>query len=238
MSEENVHFMSKDLERETPQWLFNKLDQIFAFERDVCANENNAKCEQYFSPEDDALSQDWQGCCWMNPPYGRGIKKWIIKAIESTENGATTVALVAARTETAWFQLCWDYAKYIVFVKGRLTFGEEERCAPFPSAIVIFGDERDLPPDRELTFLAEFGTVVRPIWKYAPSSTPNEEYRTSVPFVGTIIDYRRIRGEPCSTPEERSPKIYNVQELKDARPELPLDEGEDYTSPDPANRED
>lgn len=238
MSEENIHFMSKDSERETPQWLFDKLDQIFAFETDLCASKDNAKCEDFYSIEDDSLSQNWQGCCWMNPPYGRGVRDWVGKAAGSAKDGCTVVALVAARTETEWFQLCWNYAKYIVFIKGRLTFGEEEHSAPFPSALVIFGEDEDLPPDRELTFLAEFGPVVKPIWKYAPSSTPNEEHRIAVPFTGTVIDYRRARGEPCSTPEERNPKIYDVKELKDVeKVPLPLGGGEDYTSPPDSSEE-
>jgi len=220
MSEENIHFRSENTERETPWSLFNKLDQIFAFETDLAANESNTKCAEYYSEEDNSLEQEWKGCAWLNPPYGRLIGRWIKKAAESAKNGTTIVCLVAARTETNWFQYCWENAKYIVFVKGRLSFGPWDEsgkgnCAPFPSAIVIFGDEKDLPPDRELTFLAELGPVVKPIWKYAPCSNPDDEYRTSVPFIGTVMEYRRARREPSSTPEERSPKFYEVKELKD-----------------------
>ena len=136
--------MSSNSDRwETPQDLFDQLNQRYSFEIDVCALPENAKCETYFTPEVDGLSQDWTGVCWMNPPYGREIGKWMKKALESSRNGATVVCLVPARTDTAWWH---DYAMKgeIEFIRGRLNFGNSKNSAPFPSAIVVFGgaDER------------------------------------------------------------------------------------------------
>ncbi|HPS39968.1 MAG TPA: DNA N-6-adenine-methyltransferase [Candidatus Cloacimonadota bacterium] len=122
---------------ETPQDLFDKLNQQYSFETDVCALPENAKCETYFTPEVDGLSQDWTGVCWMNPPYGREIGNWMKKAYESSLAGATVVCLVPARTDTAWWH---DYAMNgeIEFIRGRLKFGNSKNSAPFPSAIVVF----------------------------------------------------------------------------------------------------
>ena len=122
---------------ETPQDLFDKLNQQYSFETDVCALPENAKCETYFTPEVDGLSQDWTGVCWMNPPYGREIGRWMKKAYESSLAGATVVCLVPARTDTAWWH---DYAMNgeIEFIRGRLKFGNSKNSAPFPSAIVVF----------------------------------------------------------------------------------------------------
>ena len=123
----------------TPQAIFDLLDTEFHFELDVCALPNNAKCPRYFTPAEDGLSQEWQGTCWMNPPYGRDIPMWMQKAYESSQAGATVVCLVPARTDTAWWH---DYATKgeIRFVRGRLRFGSATSAAPFPSAIVIFRD--------------------------------------------------------------------------------------------------
>lgn len=44
---------------ETPQDLFDKLNEEFHFTLDVCATEKNHKCERYFTPEQDGLSQNW-----------------------------------------------------------------------------------------------------------------------------------------------------------------------------------
>lgn len=45
----------------TPQNFFNWLNSIFRFDLDVCALPENAKCEKYYTPEDDGLSQKWSG---------------------------------------------------------------------------------------------------------------------------------------------------------------------------------
>jgi phage N-6-adenine-methyltransferase len=133
----SVHFSSATDLWATPQDFFDRLNAEFAFETDVCALPENAKCPRYFSPEMDGLAQDWKGVCWMNPPYGRAIGHWMRKAHESATGGATVVCLVPARTDTAWWH---DYAKKgeIRFIRGRLRFGNQKNSAPFPSAIVIF----------------------------------------------------------------------------------------------------
>ena len=121
----------------TPPETFAALDREFGFTLDVCALPENAKCERYFTPADDGLSRPWEGVCWMNPPYGRTIARWMAKAVESAAAGATVVCLVPARTDTAWWH---DYAVKgeIRFLRGRLKFGGAQHPAPFPSAVVIF----------------------------------------------------------------------------------------------------
>ena len=98
----NVHYMSQRQDWETPQFLFDGLNAEFGFDRDVCATPENAKCRKFFTPEDNALVQRWEGTCWMNPPYGRGIEHWMKKAFESAQDGATVVCLIPARTDTKW----------------------------------------------------------------------------------------------------------------------------------------
>ena len=126
----------------TPQQFFDALRKEFAFTVDVCAVNDNAKCPNYFTPEQDGLQQDWRGTCWMNPPYGRQIGKWVQKAYESSQAGATVVCLLPARTDTAWWH---DYCAKgeVRFVRGRLKFGGSKNSAPFPSAVVIFRPAND-----------------------------------------------------------------------------------------------
>lgn len=77
----DVHYSSKTVIWETPQDLFDRLNAMHGFTLDVCALPENAKCAKYFTPEVDGLKQDWSGeVCWMNPPYGREIGRWIAKA--------------------------------------------------------------------------------------------------------------------------------------------------------------
>jgi phage N-6-adenine-methyltransferase len=133
-------YSSNTYEWETPQALFNVLKNEFKLDFDVCATKENAKCSNYFTIKEDGLQQDWRGNCWMNPPYGRGIKKWVKKAYESSLNGATVVCLLPARTDTIWWhEYCEKVDKRdIRFIKGRLRFGNSKDNAPFPSVIVIF----------------------------------------------------------------------------------------------------
>ena len=131
---------SNIMEWETPQWLFDILDKEFSIELDVCANEHNAKCSRYFSPERDGLKQDWSGICWMNPPYGREIREWMDKATEESKKGTTIICLVPARPDTEWWWLNCINGE-IRFIRGRLKFEEGNTAAPFPSAVVILGPE-------------------------------------------------------------------------------------------------
>ena len=63
------------------------------------------------------------------------------KASETVEdNESCVVMLIPARTDTKWFH---DYIAnnpraHVIFLKGRLKFGNSTNGAPFPSMIVVF----------------------------------------------------------------------------------------------------
>lgn len=122
----------------TPQAFFDGLNARFGFTLDVCADDQNAKADRYFTKEDDGLSHAWTGTVWMNPPYGREIGKWVRKAYESSRAGATVVCLVPARTETRWWHDYIMLASEIWLVKGRLTFGNATAPCTFPNAVAVF----------------------------------------------------------------------------------------------------
>lgn len=121
----------------TPGDRFAEWDAEYGpFTLDAAANSENALCDRYFTAEDDGLSQPWTGTVWCNPPYSQ-IAKWLEKGYTEAERGATVVMLVPARTDTrAWHS--WAMKGEVVFIPGRLKFGEAASGAPFPSALVIF----------------------------------------------------------------------------------------------------
>ena len=137
----DVHFSSASEEWETPQHVFDHLNETFQFTLDPCATPENAKCEKYYTKEDDGLNKSWAGeRVFMNPPYGREIGKWIHKAWRSSLLPYTlVVCLLPARTDTRWFHK-YCTKGMIWFIKGRLKFGDNENPAPFPSMITIFPD--------------------------------------------------------------------------------------------------
>lgn len=142
----DVHYSSKSISWETPAWLYDQLNKIFNFELDPCCTKENALCPEFFTKEQDGLSQSWANKrVFMNPPYGRGIiDKWVKKAHdEAMDNNALVVAILPARTDPQWF---WIYCKnaMVYFIRRRIRFNlpDQESTvkedAPFPSIIVIF----------------------------------------------------------------------------------------------------
>lgn len=141
-----LHFSSKSDDWATPQGLFDELNAAFKFDWDVCASADNAKCDRFYTREQNGLAHPWVGTCWMNPPYGRQIGEWIAKAAVSALHGARVVCLLPARTDTRWWhEHIWDRETHqprpgvrVMFVKGRIKFGGATAGAPFPSVIVEF----------------------------------------------------------------------------------------------------
>ena len=132
-------FSSKSNEWETPQDVFDLLNDEFHFTLDPCSTHLNAKCEKHFTIAEDGLKQDWRGeTVFCNPPYGRELPLWIENAAKSAGGGTTVVMLIPARTDTrAFHDYIYNKAE-IRFIRGRLKFGGSKNAAPFPSMIVIF----------------------------------------------------------------------------------------------------
>lgn len=138
---------------QTPQFLFELLDAEFHFTLDAAATHNNAKCEKYYTREDNALIQSWsRERVFINPPYGVKLIDWVKKAYEETHcdppkpPAEIVVMLLPARTDTIWFH---DYVLLyaeVRWVRGRLKFLGPKglSSAPFPSIIVIFTGETTL----------------------------------------------------------------------------------------------
>lgn len=122
---------------ETPVSFVTPLIREFGLQIDLAASSNSWKLPQWLGPEHpnperrDALAMRWHelGVCggWLNPPYGRGIDKWVRKAYEESCRGFLTVALLPANTDTAWFH-DWVLGRTeLRFVRGRIQFEVDGR---------------------------------------------------------------------------------------------------------------
>lgn len=149
MASFNGKFASARQDWETPQWLFGLLDSEFRFQFDLAASPENAKCKQFFSINDDALSQHWHGTCFLNPPYGGTYGKlsnWVKKAYESSLVATCIVCmLIPARTNTAWFRKYCMNATELRFLNGRPRFGGAIHGLPQPLVVVVFAEEAESP---------------------------------------------------------------------------------------------
>jgi len=134
-------FSSEKQDWGTPKDLFNRLHNRFRFDVDLAADTENYLLPQYITAAQDSLSEDWSQygtTGWLNPPYGRGIDEWVDKAVRETRKGFTTVMLIPARTDTAWFYEAQKNAIAVIFIRGRLKFRGAPTSAPFPSCIMVF----------------------------------------------------------------------------------------------------
>lgn len=155
---------SKSNEWETPQLLFDQLNDEFHFTLDPCATIENHKCPKYYTIEDDGLKQDWaNGIVFMNSPYGGNTGKWLRKAWHESLRGATVVCLIVSSTDRSyWHDYIFPYASEIRWLRGRVTFGRADSTAPFASAIVIFSDKRKLGEHQKQVFYRQR----EPNWQY------------------------------------------------------------------------
>jgi phage N-6-adenine-methyltransferase len=157
----DVMFSQKKTDWETPEDLFAHLDNLFDIGLDACATPENAKCKKYYTETQNSLEQSWSvgahQAVFCNPPYGRGLDKWLRKGQEEIAAGhcPRVVFLLPARTDTRWFHdYVWDSFSHhprtgveLQFINGRLRFENAESSAPFPSIIVVMrshtGQEHD-----------------------------------------------------------------------------------------------
>jgi site-specific DNA-methyltransferase (adenine-specific) len=144
----------------TPQDLFDKIHKAFNFTLDPCANKDNTKCSKFYTEEDNGLSKQWAGeMVFCNPPYSK-IKDWVAKCYQESHDWGNTrvIMLIPARVDTRYFHdYVFKYAKAICFIKGRLKFGDSKNSAPFPSALILFGNEVN---QEEIKCLEQFGKTM------------------------------------------------------------------------------
>jgi phage N-6-adenine-methyltransferase len=124
----------------TPDKLFQKLDEEFGFTLDPCCEIVTAKCNKFYTEEDNGLTKSWKGeTVFCNPPYSRGnIDLWVSKCYQES-GSAIVVGLLPVSTSTKWFK------KYIVdkaeirFINKRVRFNGATGSPLFSSMIVIWG---------------------------------------------------------------------------------------------------
>ena len=136
----------------TPTRLIDVLEQALGrFDLDPCAETDNpqlarSRASICYSEKDNGLNKPWFGTVFVNPPYGRGIAKWVEKCRTEYEDGRadSVIALLASRTDTAWWHEHIEGKAQTFFLRGRLKFGDGKNSAPFPSAIVVWGCDAEL----------------------------------------------------------------------------------------------
>lgn len=136
-------------EWETPQWLYDLLDEQYSFGVDCCATLQNKKAQVHCR---DFLAQDCikENTCWMNPPFSKAWKifEHFFKVV------STGVAIYRCDNfETAlWQKIIFPNCSWIFIPNRRISYeGLDGDGARFPSALI--GLNVEPPKDIEGTLL-------------------------------------------------------------------------------------
>lgn len=137
-------------EWETPQAFFDTLNAEFEFTVDVCASSEDAKCNRFWTRQDDVLDKDWSSeVAWMNPPYNKDIWKWMRKAYREAQKGAIVVCLIQSRSSDSemWHRWVMKASEWR-FVRDRLHFLKNGIAgrANLSSVVVIYRPFCQGPP--------------------------------------------------------------------------------------------
>ena len=131
---------------ETPRKIFSYYGEPHYLNLDVCASNDNAKCANYYSINENGLEQEWNGRVWMNPPYSN-VRAWVAKAFRSRNYCDIIVCLLPAKTDTQWFHSFVYRKAALTFIKGRVVFeykGEKFDRPTFPSMIAVYRPDKNL----------------------------------------------------------------------------------------------
>ena len=127
---------------ETPQQVFDTLNNIYNFEVDICCVPETAKCARYFTEQDDSLSFRWHQLSnikgkyiWCNPPYS-DPKPWVQHAIDAQLNDVGVVMLLNNDTSVGWYAEAIQYVSKVTIIiaspkdlteysSGRLAFANK-----------------------------------------------------------------------------------------------------------------
>lgn len=129
----------------TPPDTWQELKAEFPFELDAATTQDNPlQTPHFYTPAENGLEMPWLNWTYCNPPYGRNVGLWLVKAQIERLKGISSVFLLPVRTDTRWFHDCIYKKPFaeIRFIKGRLRFVgtnyQAPSSAPFPSMIVVF----------------------------------------------------------------------------------------------------
>ena len=129
----------------TPDALYWGINAKFGpFTLDLFTDGQNSKCPNYYTAEDNALTQDWSeklkdlgGSAYGNPPYSRssyhdkqavtGVRNIMEHAKAMREKGGRYVFLLKAATSEVWWP---EWADHIAFIRGRVGFDLPEWFVP------------------------------------------------------------------------------------------------------------
>lgn len=123
-------------EWQTPQWLFDELDNIYNFNYDCCANAVNSKCDSWsdddFLDYNEAFKHETH---WMNPPFSKALEMFE-HFFEVVNKGVAIYRCDNFETKI-WQEVIFPKASWIFIPDKRIAYeGMKGKGSRFPSALI------------------------------------------------------------------------------------------------------
>ena len=135
---------------ETPQWLFDKLNNQYEFILDCCATSKNSKCPKFCIDFLDS-QLNWQGTSakfWMNPPFSKAYEMFM-HFFKHVKKGVAIYRCDNMETRI-WQDIILKNATWVFIPRCRLNYeGKEGKGSRFPSALIGYNVEDPILEDVE-----------------------------------------------------------------------------------------
>jgi len=124
----------------TPAWIFDLLG--LQFDLDVASSDSQeiiVPATNRFTINDDALTQEWVGRIWMNPPFSKPapwVEKWLVHS-----NG---IALLPLSGNSRWWRALWESDASVAMIKpntGFINTAGEEKKIMYGISLWALGEE-------------------------------------------------------------------------------------------------
>lgn len=123
------------------------VEALGTFDLDPCGAPEHSLARITYLQENgaDGLTDPWFGRVWLNPPYGREMRKWVERLVE---HGTGTALIPVAPGTKLWQEVVFLEASAVHFYRHRINFLrrmeaghlDASMVSPQASAIVAFGD--------------------------------------------------------------------------------------------------
>lgn len=136
---------------ETPQWLFEKLNNQYEFKFDCCADEKNKKCDGWHDDfekvgtEESGLMDDEM--CWMNPPFSNAEN--MFKHFFDVVPCGVAIYRCDNFESKIWQEIIFKNCSWIFIPNKRVAYewkGSKQGSPRFASALIGFNVE---PPTHD-----------------------------------------------------------------------------------------
>lgn len=112
----------------TPPEVFDPVCEALQLDFDASAGSpEESRLPMFIDPDTDALDCSWKHFgqrAWLNPPYGRDLRKWFDKVIEQAPDLSLVCMLTYANTETRYWLTALEsgHLAAVLFLTPRVKF--------------------------------------------------------------------------------------------------------------------